>query len=188
MNSTKLYPGMCDGKLEFFFNQKENKMMAILNGQIKNFEDLKEPETNFLLEIIESDEELKTLLNRLYPGNLKQQKERLAKCRFGGLNFEADFCNTTKQISCDMIDCPIRNSCEGNGIICKPLNYDGNRLSNKEIDAIRLLATIDKNTTIAEKLEMPIGTFNVFRTNLYGKLKIETKQEATRVGVYLGIV
>ena len=40
MNAQRLYPGMRDGNLEIFHIEEEDKLMAIKNSEIKDFEDL----------------------------------------------------------------------------------------------------------------------------------------------------
>lgn len=187
MNAKRLYPGMRDGNLEIFFLEDEDELKAIKNGQIKDFEDLTPDDTRFLSVIIDSDEQLKSVLQDWYPDNPDVQIKQLAKCRFGGLNHLPDVTACGK-ITPDYINCSLRGSCSGENIICKPIEYNGYTLSDKEIKAIRLMSTNKKNTVVCSELSIPEGSFNVFRTQLYVKLgNINTKQELTRIGVKLGI-
>lgn len=187
MNADRLFPGMCDDSLEIFFHENQKKLYAIKNGSITPFSKLKESDTLFLREIISTDEDLKFVLSEWFPNNVKEQCEQLAKCRFGGLNHVPDFNDGV--LNHDYVSCNLRGICEGENIVCKPLEYQGNKLSSKEIKAIQLMSTEMKNLAICDELSIPEGSFNVFRTQLYLKLgNIKTKQELTRVGVELGII
>ncbi|MCE3025300.1 helix-turn-helix transcriptional regulator [Riemerella anatipestifer] len=190
MNSTTqmIYPGMCDDSLEIFFHKEENRLMAIHNSQIKCFTKLPTEAIGFIYNIMDSEVETQELLQKWFPDDTEKQIQKLAKCRFGGLNFEPDYCSKKKSPNFDVVDCPLKGHCKGEGILCKEISYKGESLSNLELEALRLISSIEKNTAIAELLGMPLGTFNVFRTNLYEKLNIRTKQEATRVAVFLGLI
>ncbi len=186
MNAERLYPGMRDGGLEIYL-EDEDKLKAIKNGQIKNFEDLDFEETLFIANIIDTDEVLKNILQEWWPENKKRQIWQVAKCRFGGLNHIPDL-TTTGEINSDYIQCSFRGFCKGEGIVCKPIEYQGVPLTSKEIKAIQLMSTNKKNAVVCEELNIAEGSFNVFRTQLYVKLgNINTKQEVTRIGVQLGI-
>jgi DNA-binding CsgD family transcriptional regulator len=188
MNATiRLYPGMCDGNLEFFYHEKKKAVMSINNGQTKNFDELSCREISGLQEIIDSDSKLRKILREWFPDNNRSQMKELAKCRFGGLNFFPDFSENQNFSSVDHLSCKIRGICKGEGVVCKPMEYEGNILDFKEIKTIKLLSSGKKNYEIAEQLNMALGTFNVFKNNLYEKLNTHNKQELTRVGVKLGI-
>lgn len=187
MKTTTLYPGMCDDSLEIFYHPEEKKLKAIFNSRIMDYAELPNSETEFLEEIIEDEAMTRTILNSWFPGNLKKQKEQLAKCRFGGLNFSPDRESGSGNLSADLFDCPYKDTCVGRGIVCNNVKYQNHELSEKEVRFISLMSTEECNKSIAEKLEMPEGTFQVFRTKFYEKLNVKTKQELTRVGVFLGI-
>lgn len=188
MNAKRLYPGMRDGSLEIFFLEEEDKLLAIKDGKIKNFDDLHQTEISFISEIIDSDEKLKSVLEDWWPKDFTKQIQQVAKCRFGGLNHIADVasCGTPNH---DHRDCSFRGFCKGENIVCKPIVYNNHELSNQEIKAIRLMSTDMKNTVVCQELKMPEGSFQVFRTRLYEKLgNINCKQELTSIGVILGII
>ena len=187
MNANRLYPGMRDGSLEIFFLEEENKILALKNGQIKHFEDLEPGETQFIFNIIDSDEKLKLILQEWWPNDTAAQIRQVAKCRFGGLNHIPDV-TSNGSVNHDHIKCSFRGNCKGENIVCKSIVYNGHELSTKEIEAIKLMSTDMKNTVVCQELEMPEGTFQVFRTKLYEKLgNINCKQELASIGVLLGI-
>lgn len=185
MASTRLYPGMCDDSLEIFFNENENELMVIKDGSIMNFDLLSDSETQFLDEIIKNEKEVNEILNS-WDLNVYEKKRKLAKCRFGGLNFSPDFKNG--EMLPDWIDCPIADECKGFGKICKPIIYNQTHISKFDISAIQLLISSKKNTVIAEELGIPLGSFETYRTKLYKTLNVNTKQELARVAIELGLV
>lgn len=188
MNATRLYPGMCDDSLEIFFHREEKKLKAIVNGSVKDFSAVSAEKKQFLNRIIENDSHLAEVLGTMFPGSAQAQIEKLAVCRFGGLNFHADFCGTTQSHNHDIIDCDIRSTCPGSGIICKNLSYQGEELTQTDVLAIQLMASDHKTELLAEELHMPLGTFHVYRTKFFNRLGVKSKPELARVGVELGLI
>ena len=185
MTSTKLYPGMCDDSLEFFYIQEEDRLMAITEGTVVDYEELPSSKTQFLDVLIESEHDVKEILSS-WSECRSEQKRKLAECRFGGLNFTPDF-NNGSYVP-DSYDCPHKNSCNGFGVVCKPLVHNGYTLNATDEKAIKLLISSKKNTVIAEELNMPLGSFEVYRTRLYNSLRISTKQELASVVFFLGLI
>jgi len=185
MSSIRLYPGMCDGALEIFFNHELNELMAINNGRIKKYDDLHENEVFFLKEILDNEPETKKILSGWFTDEYNQKKT-LAKCRFGGLNFTPDLKNGIADP--DNILCPKISDCIGFGVVCKPLKYKGIELTSFDIKAIKLLSSSKKNTVIADELDIPIGSFEIYRTRLYKKMEITTKQELAGVAFKIGLI
>lgn len=188
MNSTRLYPGMCDDSLEIFFHPGEKKLKGIVGGRVKNFADIRSEKKQFLISIIETEPDLQNILEKMFPENRTAQIEKLAECRFGGLNFQPDYCGKTNTYNNDIIDCKIRSSCAGNGIVCKNLKYNGEELSSTDVLAIQLMATDSKTEVLAEELNMPLGSFHVYRTKFFEKVGVKSKPELARVGVELGLI
>ena len=188
MTTTRLFPGMCDDSLEIFFHSEEQQLKAIVNGQVKCFSDVLPERKAFLKQIISSEDDLANILNIMHPENETKQIEQLAKCRFGGLNFQADYCRKTETTNHDIIDCDIRDTCIGCGIVCKDLHYNGGEISQTDVKAIQLMATDHKTEVLAEELDMPLGTFHVYRTKFFDRIGVKSKPELARVGVELGLI
>ncbi|MEC5157088.1 helix-turn-helix transcriptional regulator [Chryseobacterium sp. MP_3.2] len=188
MNATRLYPGMCDDSLEIFFHPEEQKLKAIDNGSVKDFSVVSAAKKQFLNHMIETDSKLAEVLESMIPNDHLAQIEKIAKCRFGGLNFQPDYCGTTKTINHDIINCAIRKTCIGCGIVCKNLSYQGEEISNIDVLAIQLMASDHKTEVLAEELNMPLGTFHVYRTKFFNRLGVKSKPELARVGVELGLI
>ena len=188
MNATRLYPGMCDDSLEIFFHSEEQKLKAIDNGSVKDFSMVSQAKKKFLHLIIDTDAKLAEVLENMFPQNSEAQIEKLAQCRFGGLNFQPDYCGTTQTHNHDIIDCKIRDSCVGCGIVCKNLSYQGEEITATDVLAIQLMASDHKTEVLAEELNMPLGTFHVYRTKFFNRLGVKSKPELARVGVELGLI
>lgn len=189
MSTTKrLYPGMCDDGLELFFHEEEGAMKAIIQGKVVDFADLTSSEIQFLIEILETEPGTTAVLRQMCGTDVQTMLEKLARCRFGGLNFQADFSPSSNAASADAVDCIIRKSCPGCGIVCRNIVHNGEELSHTDIRAIQLMASDYKNEVVAEKLNMPLGSFHVYRTNLYKRSGVKSKPELASVGVQLGLI
>ncbi|KFF24454.1 response regulator transcription factor [Chryseobacterium vrystaatense] len=185
MTSTRLYAGMRDGSLELFYIKEEERLFAIIGGRVLDYKELPSEETRFLDHIIDSEPETKLILEGWFPSR-KEQKRKLAECRFGGLNFTPDYEDGV--FAADSFDCPLKNKCLGFGKVCKSIEYKGIPLDSFDEKAISLLISAKKNTVIAEELEIPLGSFEVYRTKLYNSLRISTKQELASVAFILGLI
>lgn len=188
MTSTRLYPGMCDDSLEIFFHSEEKELKAIYSGQVIPFADVPAERKIFLREIIEQETETQQALQEMCGSDPAKQLEQLAACRFGGLNFQPDYTTSEGVAHADYVECPLRGSCVGCGIVCRDMEYNGEALGATDIDAIRLMASDHKTELLAEELNMPLGSFHVYRTNLFRRIGVKSKPELARVGVELGLI
>ncbi len=179
---TRIYPGMLCKSKEYF-NSGPNVMM-IHDGIIQNFDDV--PDHPELAEIIADEKDLHSILKEWYGDDERMKQKTLAKCRFGALNFFADF--NGDEATPDYVECPLRGSCKGENIICKPATINGEPASPEEIKILQAVSTDDTNKAIAEKLGYPLGTFNVKKTNLYQKFGLTTKQHAVITLLFEGLM
>ena len=183
MNFDAIYPGMLDSSKEYF--TKNGNLFLITNGKVQQFNEVEAHEELELL--IETEPRLKQTLINMVGKNLQDQQEQLAKCRFGGLNFSPDFSNDSKSKS-DHIDCPKRGNCIGENIVCQPIFINGVEVTELEINLLKELATEKKNEAIASDLNLPLGTFNVSKTQLYRKLDIYNKPQSVFVLIREGLL
>lgn len=178
----KIYPGMLDTRIEYF--AKNNSVFKIKNGNIQKFEDTDHPE---LEKIIESDPDLHHVLDLICDGKKQTMLKTLAHCRFGGLNYEADF-KENGSAKHDYIDCPLRGNCVGENIICKSPEINGHPISEIELTILRACASDRKNTAIAQDLNLAEGTFNVTKTEIYKRIGVPTKQHLALTLVEEGLL
>ena len=183
MNFDAIYPGMLDSSKEYF--TKDGNLFLITNGKVQQFNEVETHEELELL--IETEPRLKQTLTNMVGENLQDQQEQLAKCRFGGLNFSADFSDDSKSTN-DYRNCQKRGNCIGENIICHPIKINGIEVSELEINLLKELATDKKNEAIASDLNLPLGTFNVTKTSLYRKLDIYNKPQSVFILMKEGLL
>ena len=169
---TRTYPGMIDRSIEYF--TKDGEAFKIKDGHVILFHQDSHPE---LEQILWSEPDLEPTLSKMCAGNYDQMLLKLADCRFGGLNFEPDFTNGIA--THDHLECHLRGSCIGENIVCKPIEINGQPVSENEISILRECATNHKNLAIADHLNIPLGTLNVSKTRIYEKFGFVTKQQST---------
>lgn len=163
---------MVDTRIEYF--RDGGQIYKIKNGSVKKFEDVKEHrELQF---IIENEKGLRNILALMCGNNDREMQNKLASCRFGALNFEADF-DSSGNASHDFTDCDLRGTCVGENIVCKPLTLNGAEITEKQLDILRGCASNLTNEVLAETVDMPLGSFNVLKQKTYKQLNIQTKQE-----------
>lgn len=168
----RTYPGMLDNSTEYF--TKDSSVFKLKNGRIRKFEEVDaHPE---LETILAEDEQLKNTLSKMCGGKRQKMLKKLAECRFGALDFEADFNNGKAKH--DYRDCPLRGKCIGENIVCKPLEINGEEISPQELNILRNCVSNTKNWVIALTLNIPLGTFNVMKTAIYKRIGVQTKQQS----------
>lgn len=183
---SRLYPGMICQGVELF--KSDEGVKVISSGTVKGFKDIPMPIYQILKEAKDQDNEASKVLKSWYPESELLQLEKFSECRFGGLDFTPDIINGKLQDG-EYHDCPFRGRCEGEGKVCKSLKYNGNILTNQDIELLRLIATNDTNEVIAEKLDISFGQFHKVKQSLYLKLGgIQTKQEATLKAMDLNLI
>ncbi len=170
----KIYPGLLGPDVEIF---NDNEQLKILfNGQVKPFSSAPYSVIALLLEKIESEPDSKKILENWHPNSPTCQAQQFARCRFGGLDFEADIKDNQLQDG-EYHPCPYRGSCSAEGVLCKLPTINGNRLTIQYIKLMRLLSGTDTNEVIAEKMELPLGSYHLLKKQLYAILGVQTKQE-----------
>lgn len=185
MRTSAFIPGLICGGLEFF--NKGGKTKFLQSGQVKDLSELPYPVIEKLKKIISSNADLEEELKFHYPESEWKRIEMLVHCRYGGLDFFPDVENGEMKDG-DYWACPLRGSCRSEGIICKNLKFNDVEIEPTEIKLMQLLTTSDTNDVIAEKLEIPLGSFHLLKKHLYQKLKVATKQELTLLALKLNII
>lgn len=184
-NENRIYPGLNCTSLEFFYH--EGSMKAFTGGKMVNFENLPYTYMLILKDGLKNNPEAYKIIKEWHPENETKQLEQFAKCRCGGLDFEPDIQNLELQKG-EYWECPLRGKCKGENIICIPLTYNGNVLNAKQIKLLKQLHTSKTNEVLAEELEMPLGSFHVFKKELYKILNVQTKPEAVVIAARLNLI
>ncbi len=171
----KFYPGLLGPDIEIFNDKEQLKILH--NGQVKPFSAAPYSVIAILLEKLESEPETKAILQEWHPDSTMNQVHQFARCRFGGLDFEADIRDNQLQDG-EYHPCPHRGSCSAEGILCRLPMVNGTRLTLQLVKLMRLLSGTDTNEVIAEKMQMPLGSYHLLKKQLYAILGgVQTKQE-----------
>lgn len=184
-NSNKLLPGILSDGVEFFLHEESIKVISA--GKVMAFSELPFSWVQLLREEIEKEQDVKEELMEMYPDSEYKRLEQFVKCRFGGLDYEADLTPEGLQHG-EWWDCPLRGNCKSEGILCRQITYNGQVLNKTEISLLQLGATSHTNEVIAMKLNLPLGSFHLAHKRLYRKLGVQTKQESTIIAQRLNLI
>ena len=179
------HPVMSSTSAEFYVS--DDQVLLIQNNRILPFSEISEEYAELLQNEIESDSEVKKALLELHPDSHIKRLEQFTKCRFGGLDYQADIENGKLQDG-EYWECPKRGECNHEGILCKLPTYRGERLEKTDIQLLQLTATNKKNEVIAEELNLPLGSLHKFKKAVYQKLGIQTKQEGVVISFFLNLI
>lgn len=184
-NKIQIYPGMnCQG-LEFFLLGSDFKI--IQHGQVKAFDEIPYQTSQILKEAIEASPDISDALLEMHPDSESKRIEQFAKCRFGGLDYQADIIDGELQDG-EYWPCPLHGSCKHEGVLCKLPIYNNQRLTKEEIKLMQLSASDKTNEAIADDLNMAMGTFHQFKKILHRKTGVQTKQGLTRIAIFLNLI
>lgn len=185
MSHTKVYPGLICNSTEFFVH--ENDIKVIQDGSVKNFEQLPFATIQILKEAIAGEHNVQTALKNIHPGSDMKRLEQFVRCRFGGLDFQADIKEGILQDG-EYWPCPNRGNCSYEGLLCKLPIVNGQRLAKKQVEFMQLGSTNYTNEAIAEIMDMPLGTMHQLKKSLYKQLGIQTKQEGSVMAKDLNLI
>ena len=186
MMNSKLLPGMTESSTEFFVENDELKI--IQNGRVLQFHELSFATVQTVQEYIDAHTDIKLALMDMVPNSKMRQIEQFLKCRFGGLDANADLKACGEMQDGEFWPCPNHGHCPFEGVLCKLPMVNGHRLNKTEFHLIRHLTTIKTNELIAEELDTPLGTFHLLKKRLYDILNVSTKQELTLVAIQHSII
>lgn len=183
--SNGIYPGMIDNKIEFF--DVEGQMKFMTESKIECTSKLPFAIMQMANEEINKDPKVKEALYKWHPESEFKRLNQFLKCRYGGLDYTADFENNEFKQG-DYFHCPKRASCPFNGIICKSPVYNNKELSSIDIQLMIQLSGTNTNEVIALELNKPLGSLHKLKQALYEKLGVQTKQEIARIAVSLNLI
>jgi DNA-binding NarL/FixJ family response regulator len=181
----KIYPGMSCHGLEFFLHGSDFKI--IQHGQVKAFDEIPYQTSQIILEAINASPEITAALLEMHPDSQSKRIEQFAKCRFGGLDFQADIIEGELQDG-EYWACPLHGSCKHEGVLCKLPKFNQERLTKEEIQLMQLSTSEKTNEAIADALQLPMGTFHQRKNTLHKKLGVQTKQGLTKISIFLNLI
>jgi len=183
----KTYAGMGCSATEFYIS--DDNVQIIENNRIIPFSEISDINIQILNNEIESDQAVQIELLKMHPNPEDNfiRLEQFVRCRFGGLDYQADIKDGILQQG-EYWECPKRGNCQSEGILCKLPSYNGKPLELNEIKLLQLTATNKTNEVIAEDLDLPLGSFHKIKKTIYKKLGIQTKQEAVVISFFLNLI
>ncbi len=185
MSTIKIYPGMTDSATEFFV---ENDNLKIINaGVVKNFTEISFATISLLKEKIQESKEINLALHDMHPVSEMKRIEQFVRCRFGGLDFQADILDNEFQDG-EFWECPNRGTCPHEGTLCKLPLINEHRLTNQEVQLMQLTASNKTNEVIADEMDLAFGSFHLFKKLLYKILNVQTKQEIAIISHNLNLI
>lgn len=182
---TKIYAGLLGPGIEIF--NSDDGLKIIQDGRIKPFSAAPYSVIARIIEQIKREPETQEILKKWHPDSEMKQVEQFASCRFGGLDFEADMKGSELQDG-EYHPCTFRGKCAAEGILCKMPKINNTRLSLQMVKLMRLISGTDTNEVIAEKMEIPLGSYHLLKKKLYELLQVQTKQEVALISRDLTIV
>jgi DNA-binding CsgD family transcriptional regulator len=184
-NPINVLPGMICSATEFFIS--DNEVKIIQNAKILPFCEISFATQQILNEAINEDLDAKLALHDMHPSSGIKRLEQFTKCRFGGLDFQADIKDGQLQDG-EYWPCPNHGNCPHEGILCKLPIYNEQRLTTQDIQLLQLTATNKTNEAIGEEMNLPMGSFHKAKKFLYVKLGIQTKQEGVMISMFLNLI
>jgi DNA-binding CsgD family transcriptional regulator len=182
---TQTYPGMTDESTEFFLFERELKV--IQNGTVKSFTDLSSYTMGILKDAINSDKPTKLALLEMHPNSEMRRLEQFATCRFGGLDFQADIKDGVLQDG-EFWECPNRGTCPYQGVLCKLPLINGVRLTDQDVELMQLSASELTNEAIADKMNLPLGTFHKKKNRIHSFTGVNTRPGITKIFNFFNLI
>ncbi len=161
-----------DSSIEFFAVGKNLK--AFHKGRIIDFSQFPMAIYNKLKDILADDVTAKAALMEWGFSTLNTQVKQYTICRFGGLDNIPDLSVNNIQES-EYWECGNRGNCPFEGRICKDVKVENGILNKREVKLLKLLATGDKDTKVADVLHISRNTLEIHKTKINKKLGVQSK-------------
>lgn len=184
MTKIKITAGLLDNHVEIF--EHDGKLFAIHQGQTKAFFDLPMSIINiFWRELLKEDEVIEQLTLNGYASPI-EKLQKYVMCKYGSLDNSADVTNAI--LTHEYYDCGQRGKCPMEGIVCKPIVFNGELLDHFELKMISLLATEDTLPVIAEKMGVCINTLDNKKKKVFQKFKVLSRAKLVAVAFFNNLI
>ena len=168
----RLPAGMMAGDLstELFSERTTKKVFAISNGKTVSFDDINPKMRAQIFERLLDDpiafEDLKHLTQ-------KEAIEKYTFCVFGAADSAPDFCQDGNLQESDNFICSDNCSCLN--WKSKKIKIDGEVLTPRQLEIVKLLATDLCDKQIADKLGITLSTLDTHKKTLFEKCNVSSK-------------
>jgi DNA-binding CsgD family transcriptional regulator len=168
----RLPAGMMMGDLstELFSERTTKKVFAISNGKTVSFEDLNPKMRAQIFERLLDDDRAIEDLKHL---TQKEAIEHYAFCVFGAADSAADFCADGHLQEADNFICS--DNCLCLNWKSKKIKIDGEVLTPRQLEIVKLLATDLCDKQIADKLGICLSTLDTHKKTLFEKCNVSSK-------------
>lgn len=168
--------GLIDTNSEVFYNAEDGELYAIYRGKTTPFFELPDQVIHAFREECFSDEKAMELFDRQ---GVTQMKDRLfvyVKCKYGGLNGEADW-TLDGVLQGEYWNCNCHGNCALKSHFRQGLESVNGTLSNREVEVIREIATGKLDKEIASDLFISENTLNNHKKSIQRKTGCTNKVE-----------
>lgn len=105
---------------------------------------------------------------------------RFIKCNFGLYDNMIDV-DDTWNFNFEFVGCPLRGECKYDKVICAP--KFNSKLSDRQLEVMKLLYQGAKDTDIADKLFISLNTVNNHRKNSFRKVGVHSMPDFMRYAI-----
>lgn len=173
----RIPPGLSANELEFFWDFKTERLMALLYGKLIDFGELPQSVIERLQVHLEEDELAMEIFERMGPKPLRDRLYIYVKCKFGGFSWEPDFHEGEAKAEC--WQCRCNGQCLLKPITKQVLEVKFGWLTEREIDVIRVVCSsaFPVSEAAADKLNISQSTLNKHKKSIFLKTGIQSVQE-----------
>jgi DNA-binding CsgD family transcriptional regulator len=158
--------GLSDGNIELF--NLEDESMTLSNGELKSFHLSSETQA-WIQEDMNQNVSRVKVFSKYFKLSGYDLKVKWSKCRFGGLDSIPDIDVKSRQFNTDYHDCKERIMCPFSGEVCKLPEGPGGKLSHREIDILKALASGEPVKTAVDKLGVKYHTGRSYLKSVHKK-------------------
>jgi DNA-binding CsgD family transcriptional regulator len=181
--------GLIDNNIEFFRDpQNPDFSWALFNMRVVRVKDLPaEIKTVLWCELLAHPIKL-SMLYAMGFNDPDAALEKYFSCSFGAFDHHPDY-SDGKFSEGEYIPCPIRSTCPGNGILCRPLTVgDGKELSPREVDILELAGQCKLNKEIAAELGISPETVKKHVKHIQEKSGLMNKKDLVSLAHQVNLV
>jgi len=168
----RLPAGMMAGDFstELFSERETKKVYAVSNGKTISFDEINPKMRAQIFERLLNDDRAVADLKHL---NQKEAIEQYAFCVYGAADSAADFCKDGNLQEADNFICS--DNCQCLNWRSKKIKIDGEVLTPRQLEIVKLLASDMCDKQIADKLGICQSTLDTHKKHLFEKCNVLSK-------------
>ena len=175
MNTTQKIPaGLTDDNIEIFAHN--DKVSFTRNGRVFSIRELERHIIRHFMHEMFQNSEARTIL-RSWCHSAKKMLEQYVFCNYGGFDVTPDFDTKENKSHPEPWNCGMQDTCEGFGKVCRPIGDNGEKITHKEMQVLRAIASGHPDKWLNDKLGITMNTLASHKKNISRKLKLHSKME-----------